>query len=52
MKMNFSVSVDEQQMFVELYNRVNLNRLQNGERIISMSRFFMEIVSYYNEKIK
>ena len=52
MKMNFSVSVDEQEMFINLYNIDNYDRLRNGGRIISMSRFFVELVEFYNENNK
>ena len=52
MKMNFSVSVDEQEMFINLYNIDNYDRLRNGGRIISMSRFFVELIIFYNENNK
>ena len=52
MKMNFSVSVDEQEMFINLYNIDNYDRLRNGGRIISMSKFFVELMMFYNENNK
>ncbi len=52
MKMNFSVSVDEQEMFINLYNIDNYDRLRNGGRIISMSKFFVELIEFYNKNNK
>ena len=49
MKLNFSVSIDEQEMFINLYNIINYDRLRNGGRLISMSRFFVELLEFYNE---
>ena len=50
--MNFSVSVDEQEMFINLYNIDNYDRLRNGGRIISMSKFFVELIEFYNKNNK
>ena len=48
MKINFSLTSDEYEMFIKLYNIENLSRLTNGKRIISMSKFFILLIEFYN----
>ena len=52
MKINFSLTSDEHKMFINLYNVENYIRMRNGERIISMSKFFVSLIEFYKENNK
>ena len=52
MKMNFSLTSDEYKMFINSYNVENYIRMRNGERIISMSKFFVSLIEFYKENHK
>ena len=52
MKMNFSLTSDEYKMFINSYNVENYIRMRNGERIISMSKFFVSLIEFYKENNK
>ena len=52
MKINFNVTQDELERFMDVYNVENYDRLQNGGCIISTSKFFLELIIFYNENKK